>query len=457
MLLTAAPTSGFFNSSVHMVASIRLRIDAATPLCSTRPICDGIAQETPAAGSTPFGDGSWRSNSTSGRVEHPSPLLLPMTQEARADGISLVRYLPSLFPWLLAGLAAYSAWKSADGPSDWIAACWLADFDTGMLRRALPGEVLPSGPVTKKSIGLASSFVLLTLVTAGIGALVWTYRREQRRQVPLARLLAVLTIAPFSFVQLGAEMGRFDQINFMISAIVLGAVLSQRFLWAVPIAAVVMVFTHETALFIHLPMVFAAWIGSPAGLRRSRMSFGCTIFASIAATVVAVAGSPQIAQPELEQFLQHRAADFAVPAGFTDSLCMTARDALGLTADRWDLRTARKMAVLLLLMSPFIAVLAGAWRAAISRRRATIAMPLSALGATPLFLLGFDHFRWVACIFLTQSILLVVYLNTDPEDEEATAMLGRRNLVIACAASFLFLGPIGVTSILENRLELVRW
>ena len=96
------------------------------------------------------------------------------------------------------------------------------------------------------------------------------------------------------------------------------------------------------------------------------------------------------------------------------------------------------------------------WRR-IGDRRAILAAVGCLLAGLPMFVLGFDFFRWLGNLWLCQWLLLAWTASRGNRWWELGAVVqAAPGWAIAAFVSNLYVGPLGITLTLDDRLILLR-
>jgi hypothetical protein len=116
--------------------------------------------------------------------------------------------------------------------------------DLGFVKRALVGSLLGLGPDAETSnIAIRS---LAAAILVGLTAMLLILSFSCSRSVRV-----LLVVSPGIFLQAGFDLGRLDQLNYLITL----AILMSGVPWAIFLAPV-MILIHEGSLLIHMPLLF---------------------------------------------------------------------------------------------------------------------------------------------------------------------------------------------------------
>lgn len=257
----------------------------------------------------------------------------------------------------------------------------------GLIKRALPGAIFgfsPTGGVTAGLLALACLPALILTLTLALGLA----RLKDRG------LAAALLLSPALFVQFGFDLGRFDQLNYVL--LLIAVFVPSR--WAILLLPV-MPFVHEGALFIHIPLA--------AMLHVHRHGWGAPLWAasvlSIAAVLALVFAG---ARPSVE------AAALAYPQAYEDALeVITSDPVTWLQSGAWRmiaLLEDHAAAALLGVGAAYGLVLLWAAGHLLGRSRDAILLILACLCPLLLALLGVDYPRWMA-LAATNLVIAILF------------------------------------------------
>jgi hypothetical protein len=298
---------------------------------------------------------------------------------------------------------------------DYNASAYWVTYESGFVRRGLPGSVLAALLGHPPGL-LAATVTGFVLVGAGAAALVWLTRMVIREIAPAADRLAVGAIvvaSPFTFALAVQNRGRYDAL--VVVAIVLVAALcrpgAHRAERTVTIALVVAaaVAAEEFALAFLAPPVLVGIARLDGPVRRRAGEAALALVPGVMVAFASVVTPPSA--EHLAAFSRRAAqAGLAVDPAHEDSISslgQTWRDGLAFTAAMSPVTIAICAVVL-----GGTAVLA--WQALcpafgrVDRRWATASMTVLAGGALILSAVGPDYRRWWGLAFVAMVACLVI-------------------------------------------------
>lgn len=340
-------------------------------------------------------------------------------------------FVPLALLALLVGLSPHLlAWASSGEVPD--ALVWnmthyhVNYFEHGFLRRGLVGTLVHPVFSALPDGGAAEYAVMLGIgLTACLG-LILTARTLLVRATPhgaggwLGLLALALILSPAGFMQMGYDMARLDQLNFVLVALALLCVSRGRVLAAGALMGAATL-VHEAVLFYGVPVVAGlAW--SLAGPDRLRALLIAALPASAVAVLLVLFGDTPV---DLASALSPE-INLAAPVWTRDML----HPAWGWPPLHYLIAAYFALVPLFLLHRYYVL-----------NRAAPDLLFLAPFAGLALFALGVDYGRWSHCIFF--ATLCVIFaapaLNRRPGVE-----LSSRPIRWLITPWLLPLGPIGI-------------
>ena len=318
-------------------------------------------------------------------------------------------------------------------------------LDHGFVRRALVGTLFQAVPDAARS---AAILVFGWAVIAALAALVAgvLHMLRERMSRDSFRLLALAWIAaPWTFMNLGYDFARLDQLNLLLLALSLWLVYRGRMLWLAPVS-VCGLLVHEAYLFYGLiPVLAYGWVryrsvSSATGLRQLAIPMAAAL--AMLGTI-AVAGRYEPGRARLVESLgsrladpNHNALNVWLRSGIDNPEYVIARLGQGLFGP-FELTAMAGLVLLAMATLIGVAYLAGRW---------PDAFLLSPLAVLSLFVFGIDYARWTGLI----AILALVVTTTRLLDSELHVNRSRcpRYLLVTLAALMILAGPLGTVHLL---------
>ncbi len=302
--------------------------------------------------------------------------------------------------------------------SDWKLAQFLVGYDDlGFVRRGLIATLygFPNDTPVTREVVLVAAWPTVALVFVLALAI---------SRLPDPRLALGLLVSPALFQQMGYDLGRFDQINLLISLVIL---LSSRSMAVLFLPLTVLI--HEASLLVHIPLVLAIHLQRHGLDRAIVLCFGL-----LALTTVAVFGFA--ARPELT-VLQAQFPNATEPSLAVHFNTMSDNIAYVVA---W---VAKLMPV---DYAGFLAALC--YLAALLTIYLRMGHPLIALAAlTPLGLafIGIDWGRWISLSATNLIIAILLGKKKDAQQKHSSHRISP--VLFLVLLGFALIGPFGVTRV----------
>jgi hypothetical protein len=346
---------------------------------------------------------------------------------------------------------------------DWSFTHWAFNYDHGVVKRSLVGEVVSHviDPARLRGVLDALSIAIAALLGAALLYFFWRPWLEARSQGTF--LFGVLASTHFATLQhFFYDLGRFDQLGLLLA---LAAFVSIEKLpragaaLAVLAACALGLFIHEAFLLLSMPLVFAYWLARDPGSRviaPSHLAVGLVLLAVMA--FIVTRGSPHIATADYLQELRATHGDW-VNAGSLKVLYGGAGAesprAIALLLD--PNRLFQQMLLVGALLPTFWLV----WRikrtpaGADAQGRLIPLMLLAALSPFALYAIGIDYARWwsLAITHLALACALGMTMSPQWRSRVELALTGSPVAVRLALLASLACGPLGVASAAFPRLQ----
>ena len=317
-------------------------------------------------------------------------------------------------------------------------------LEHGFVRRALVGTLFQGVPeVLRTPAIVVFGWVVIAALAGLVTRLLYVLRRRMDRD--RVRLLAMLWIAaPWTFMNLGYDFARLDQLNLLLLALSLYLVYRNRIIW-LTLASVAGLLIHEAYLFYGLiPVLAYAWVRyRPISVATAlgRLA-GPVVAALVTLGTIALAGRYEPGRAALIDSLDTRLADpnhnalnVWLRSGLDNPHYVLARLDQGLFG-------AAELLSMAALVLAAVAVPIGFARA---NGRSVDPFILSPLAVLPLFCFGIDYARWVGLIAIL-SLTVVTTRLLDGGFGEAGAL--RADYAGFAVLGLALAGPLGSVHLL---------
>ncbi|MES1939826.1 hypothetical protein T5B8_06271 [Salinisphaera sp. T5B8] len=282
-------------------------------------------------------------------------------------------------------------------------------LEHGFVRRALVGTLFQAVPEAARTPAIVVfGWVVIAVLAGLVTRLLYVLRRRMDRDQ--FRLLAVLWIAaPWTFMNLGYDFARLDQLNLLLLALSLYLVYRNRIVW-LTVVSVAGLLIHEAYLFYGLiPVLAHAWVRyRPVSLATAVVRLAWPVAAGLATLVtIALAGRYEPGRAALIDSLgtrladpNHNALNVWLRSGLDNPHYVLARLDQGLFG-------AAELLVMAALVLAAVAVVIGFAR---TNGRSADPFILSPLAVLPLFCFGIDYARWMGLIAILSLTVVTTRL-----------------------------------------------
>ena len=328
--------------------------------------------------------------------------------------------------------------------SEWTASLWVIDYPGEFIKRGLIGALLNTafaeGTISLASINLFANAVLFLL-----SALLALYFSLAFIRKPV--LILVSLLAGFSLQQYIYDVGRFDQINLLITVILL-LLLNYKmnalnFMASVVLSAC-MLLIHEASVLINVPLIFASLL-----IKQPKQPYwaGTYLVLLVAAFLCVVywGALDHLDYPDWMGLITSKKLGFGIDHNAISVVGNSTSYNLSLAFDRLSSpHTYGRFLRVMLVLIPFF-ILFRQCRSMLSLslggRSNLIFLPV--LACFPLFFLGIDFYRWIAAI-LMGCLLLVGFCMMQKDVEFIPNRIGNKTLFAAVVFS-VYSGPLGIS------------
>lgn len=340
--------------------------------------------------------------------------------------------------------------------SAWTSSLWVVDYPNEFIKRGLLGEFLQ---ISSKSYFFSKAginiFCQSTLLVLSVLLSSYFYQAFDKQKL---LLLAVL-VSGFSIQQFIFDVGRFDQVNFILTLLVLYfiSVMKDRSVLIVVAASVfsaVMLLIHEAAIFINIPLILGALFLTlePTNKNKLLLSIYALVCILIMLCIALFGMLNMISYSSWLALMHARPIDFAIDLNAMEFLNNTLSNNVQITLDRLlDKKTFSRFLRLLLLSVPTFFVihnLFASLRGSLGLRAHLLWLPMVSI--LPLFILGIDFYRWLAILQLNFFILLAFSLYSTAGLKDHIQV--NKVAVIFMIVVGLYTGPFGISVAMPERL-----
>lgn len=352
-----------------------------------------------------------------------------------------------------------------DEVSAWYASFWLFDYQSGFIKRGFIGQIVSvTCPVECANLGFIqnASYGIL-FVLAFILALFVFLVFNQYRLFGIGFLLAGFSLQQFAF-----DVGRHDQINYILLfiSIFFALFLKNRAVMFVLLMSctILMLLIHEASIFMQVPVLLSVLLLGLArgdfglGSLKNLMFFVCTIVIFFF-TILFLGNINETQKAELNEQALSRAGTFKSSELYlvTKALDINSRSIVDNVKMTMDVILKPKMISRLLMILgvslPFLAVFIIAFRQIDSRQKTeVIALLLPVLCMLPLFVVAYDWFRWIAMMMFNYMLVLGLILHKRHMKLELGSGWYYSMLLFS-----VYSGPYGITIALPERRQILDY
>lgn len=362
---------------------------------------------------------------------------------------------------LLIILGIFAYWMASKPLKSWVFTSFLVDYDSlGFVKRGLFGTLIPDSWHSIELLTLISRGMDALLIVMLVGLLITFLQQSYITQSNTldsksqclsreAAIWGILTVvAPFFIVQISFDSGRYDHLLLIIAMLGMFFVTkSTRYQWAIIPAYALLPLIHEAAVLLVLPPFLMTWTLLNAHNKRSLFPIiVCGLLISTVFIFVIVFGKFPNDWQLVSKTLQDSASGFTVNDGISMILTRSLADNIEMTLSAYPKRSVQ-LVLTLVFMLPFWVLLRQMHLVVAKRLSGAYWIPLASLSVMPLFILGYDFFRWIAQALLNLWVIysfLMIYFRSVPVFFEQLNLY--RKWLFGCLLAFIWMGPLGVMS-----------
>lgn len=341
----------------------------------------------------------------------------------------------------------------------WTASLWVIDYPNEFIKRGLIGEALWrfNSPLALSiaQIDNIARVVLYALVGVFTTLAIAVYKSK-----PL--LLSCLLLASFSLQQWVYDLGRFDQINYLLLFAGLVAIFYCRlrvlsFLF-ITLITVLMLLIHEASALLQVPLLVSAMLMKTYAQGHSyKLPVAYFVIAIGVFFLVIFFGGLQLQEyHHWRNFMEQKPLDFVLHDNAMQVLNGGIVDNIRSTLERLlSEKTGSRFLRLIILSVPAIILSAAIFKQIWADSPVFgVLLVLPVIAVLPLFILGIDFYRWYACLLVNFFVISGFYFFLKP------LQLQQLSLNKICLWSFIIIsiytGPFGISVAMPDRLMIIE-
>lgn len=368
---------------------------------------------------------------------------------------------PNVYFSLLIILSIFAYWIASKPLESGFFTSFLVDYDSlGFVKRGFLGTLIPDSWHSIELLTLISRGMDSLLIVMLMGLLV-TYLQQSyavqsstldnavRRLSAEAAIWGILiVIAPFFIVQISFDSGRYDHLLLIIAMLGLFFFIKDTyFQWSILPGYALLPLIHEAAVLLVLPPFLMTWILLNIHNKRSFFPIiACIVLISVVFVSVIVFGKFSGDWLLVSKILQDSVFEFTVNDDISMILTRSLTDNIEMTLSAYPKRSLQ-LVLTLVFMLPFWVLLRQMHLVVAKYLPSAYWIALSSLSIIPLFILGYDFFRWIAQALLNLWVIytfLLIYFRSTPAFFERLTLY--RRWLFGCLLAFIWMGPLGVMS-----------
>lgn len=350
---------------------------------------------------------------------------------------------------LLLTLSAVTNWGVF---TEWNYTQWLFNYDFGLIKRGLAGELAGSlGVVSYESVRALCG--VLALLLAATLAFLFTRIAAVDQRMTGAWLFALFWLThPCTLPHYLFDMGRLDTVSLLIGAwaVIINMQLSRRPALALAtLASTLLILVHEANALLFVPLLFACWL-YPAWSQLVLLDWLMVAlsFAWLVGLGLLVGSLAAVPGFSLESFQTHLGAGRThIDIEAVEPLFRSPGANFSFTATYWDPgRFMLDVLFFVLGVAPscvLIFRMAKALYAGLAIRIPDLVMLAAVVSPLLVGVQGADHYRWLAVSVTNAGLALVVIaLNNAATARLSDATFLHKGLLFACLALHFALGGV---------------
>lgn len=337
----------------------------------------------------------------------------------------------------------------------WVATFWMFDYSSGFVKRGLIGQLISATSIEKIDELATLLFYILSFILSIFCAAV--YRNT--------RLLAFsILLSGFSIQQFAYSLGFFDQINYILSLLSMLILLRWNGIWTYGIVftfSVIMLLTHEAAALLIIPTLVSCLLikDQTNGILISRKTLIYLLLIIFVFILILVFGKLD----ENNRVSLYNSINYALHGNHSKNSTLmefathvstrSLSDNLNLTLQRWQSgKVATRVLLILLVSVPSIIILIKGYKkiSGINKHYFWSSL-IPVAGIVPMYVIGYDFFRWTAILFLNMFLLLGFILTVSKQHIE----LSTKHYIFWIILS-LYSGAWGIDRALPDRMHLLE-
>ncbi len=353
---------------------------------------------------------------------------------------------------LLALFVGFMCIKSPIG--EWMATLWLNNYSDGYVKRGLTGEILSTFFLHNAgSLVVIHTVMKLVLALLSFGLIALLLRLTSNHW-----LIVSVLLSGFSLQQLAYDVGRFDQINYLLAVFGIFVLIQNKLsdwikFFVLQALLVVMLLIHEASLLMIMPLLSISLYFFTSD--SSKKILLPTIIVTISAIIFAslLLNTNPLVESDLAKTVEQRAVDFEIDDGALNVQTTSLSENIQMTLERLKSKKTRSRFLRLFLVTiPFILVLR-IWykqlRSVLSKKEEYLLF-IPALAMLPLFIVGIDFYRWLSMMLLNTTLLFLLVSHQRKVELDAPP-----KYFIAMIIAGIYSGPFGVSTGMPERLVLI--
>ena len=360
---------------------------------------------------------------------------------------------PAIFLLAIASLVGFSSFMSLKLPmSEWHASNLSFDYGFEYIKRGLPGQFIHLFFGNNLNL-LQLQNIALGIYGIFVGLLVIFFFIFFRFNPLLA--FAIL-ISGFSLQQFGYEIGRVDQINFIILLLCIFCSFIRQLPSMLNLiiqccGCLTMLLVHEAAILLFIPLLLSLqyFRKEPIGLLIFLF-----IFSSLCFCLNIYFGKLNTHSfEELVLYSTNANTGFNIDSSALSIYEKSLSDNILNTLDRlFSKKTLSRMLLIIVVSLPALLIIKACF-IQITKERSSVdklAFIFPAIAVIPLFFLGIDFYRWISILLFCYFLLITSLIH------HLKLKLNISYKYILAAIIFgIYSGPYGITVALPERLQLI--
>jgi len=351
---------------------------------------------------------------------------------------------------LLLTLSAMTNWGELN---NWIYTHWLFNYDFGLIKRGLAGELTTLAGVVKSYENIRALCAVLAVLLEVTLVFLFTRIAMVDRSMTGGWLFALFWLThPCTLPHYLFDMGRLDTLSLLICAWTVIAIIHLKrrpALALATLASTLLILVHEANALLFVPLLFACWLyptwNKLLFLDRMMLTLSLVWLTWLEFFIGSKAAVPGFSLDSFNKYLEARSPHIDPLA--IDPLFRSPGDNLVYSANYWNYHSfIVNMSFFILGLAPSFVLIFHMVKAVYIGLKIRIP-DLMLLGAvmSPLLvsILGADHYRWLSISLTNLGLALVVIaLNNATSARLCYVTFLHRGLLFTCLALHCALGGI---------------